>query len=224
MSLGDEFSSSKKPPRGALVEATQMGDEETVKSLLKKGANVNEINPRSPDDGTPLICAASASNTEIARLLIDRGADLEKKNGIGDTALIVAIRGGYTEVVRLLVDKGANVDARNNDGDTALMEASRCNCIQEAQLLVSKGADISIKNNAGRDALDMAVENASLQETEESEILNLLHEVTKSRQIAAAEKARAEAEALAERLHAVAVDRQKQLRERARQKPNFGRK
>ena len=52
--------------------------------------------------------------------LIKDGANLEKKNKIGDTALILASEKGHVEVVKALLDAGAKVDEKNNDGKTAI--------------------------------------------------------------------------------------------------------
>jgi ankyrin repeat protein len=54
----------------ALQKAVHKGDIKKVQELLDKGADVNEWN-----FGTALIWAASENRLEIAKLLIDRGAD-----------------------------------------------------------------------------------------------------------------------------------------------------
>ena len=73
--------------------------------------------------------AASNGNVEIARMLIERGMDVNTKveNGIfkGWTALIRAADNGHTEMVKELVYAGANLYARIEEGGymgyTALM-------------------------------------------------------------------------------------------------------
>jgi hypothetical protein len=81
-----------------------------AKVLLDSGARVNG----SPDAGeTPLHGAASLGCTNVARVLIDNGANLESKAEYPDipdgTPLDYAIHFGMVEVVDLLVQSGAKV-------------------------------------------------------------------------------------------------------------------
>jgi tetratricopeptide (TPR) repeat protein len=90
----------------ALESAVHKGDVKKVKELLDKGANVNEFKY-----GTALMIAAQDGRLEIARLLIDRGADINVQSNMGWTALGLAADGGHTDMVDLLITKGADVDA-----------------------------------------------------------------------------------------------------------------
>ena len=81
--------------------------------LLAAGAPVNG-GPGDPE--TPLITAASYGDAEVARVLVDAGADLETRaaadaGGVpGGTALLHAAVFGMTEVLDLLVAADAVVD------------------------------------------------------------------------------------------------------------------
>ncbi|HQM73974.1 MAG TPA: tetratricopeptide repeat protein [Candidatus Saccharicenans sp.] len=88
-----------------LQKAIQKGDIKKVTELLDKGANINEWN-----FGTPLIMAASSGKLEIAKLLIERGADLNVIGQNGWTALGCAAAEGHSEIVDLLISKGADVE------------------------------------------------------------------------------------------------------------------
>jgi ankyrin repeat protein len=50
----------------------------------------------------------------VARLLVDRGAEVNVKAKDGGTVLYWAASGGHEEMVRLLVDCGADVNAEAN--------------------------------------------------------------------------------------------------------------
>ena len=52
---------------------------------------------------------------ELAKLLLDRGADINMANDLGITPLHLT---RDTEVARLLLERGANANAVNNDGKT----------------------------------------------------------------------------------------------------------
>ncbi|HPB59815.1 MAG TPA: tetratricopeptide repeat protein [Candidatus Saccharicenans sp.] len=88
-----------------LQKAIQKGDIKKVTELLNKGANIDEWN-----FGTPLIMAASSGQLEIAKLLIERGANLNMIGQNGWTALGCAAAEGHSKIVDLLISKGADVE------------------------------------------------------------------------------------------------------------------
>ncbi|KAI9853716.1 MAG: hypothetical protein M1813_001832 [Trichoglossum hirsutum] len=55
-----------------------------------------------------------------ARLLLEKGADLNVKTYDGRTALHLAAEKGHETVVQLLLEKGGAVNAKTYDGQTAL--------------------------------------------------------------------------------------------------------
>ena len=64
----------------------------------------------------PLIVAAMKDRTEVAALLLDRGAGIERKAGwYQNTALHHAVSHESTETVRLLLERGADVNVRSRD-------------------------------------------------------------------------------------------------------------
>ena len=67
---------------------------------------------------------------EIARLLLEKGADVNAHERFGRTALMAAASSGAPEMVQLLLDKGAKVEAKDIYGTTALMIAARRNSVE----------------------------------------------------------------------------------------------
>ena len=57
--------------------------------------------------------------TDIARLLVAKGAGLEVRNAYGATPLITACAVGFSSVVRVLLDSGADATATNDRGRNA---------------------------------------------------------------------------------------------------------
>jgi len=80
---------------------------------------------------------------DIARLLVDRGADVSSAGKNGWTPLHTASRRGYEAIAQLLFDWGANFSAADKDGRTPLHIASERGHEAVAQLLVDWGADVS---------------------------------------------------------------------------------
>jgi len=141
-----------------LLSAAKHGDIDTVKTLLKSGADVNVKNK---DGRTALMEAAFSGHTEIVKLLIAKGADMNAKNKDGGTALIYAAWQGHIEIAKLLIDKSADVNAKDNTGWTALMKATTVNGHTEiVKLLIDKGADI--------DYAIVKFEELSTKDTEEA--------------------------------------------------------
>ena len=125
----------------ALFRAARGGDVPVVKLLIEKGALLELPNE---DDVTPLIVAAgyraSAIDTrgrfrteleafEVARLLLEAGAEANAVESAGQTAIFGAATNGWNTVVQLLADHGADLEhkdaAGNNVVDAAMGRAGR---------------------------------------------------------------------------------------------------
>ena len=89
----------------ALLAACKKNDVKTVALLITAGANVNLANKFG---NTPLFFAVGNGHTEIVKLLIAKGADVNKAdNKYGITPLYRASSKGHTEIVELLKLAGA---------------------------------------------------------------------------------------------------------------------
>ena len=93
---------------------------------------------------TPMSLAAEVANTDILKVLLEVGANVESPNADGQTALLAVARTGNVEAAKLLLDRGATVDANEKfGGQTPLMWASARRHPAMMQLLISKGADVN---------------------------------------------------------------------------------
>ena len=61
--------------------------------------------------------ASSYGHFEIARYLLEQGADRDKANDGGYTSLHLAAYYGHLDIARLLMVYGADLNARDNDGE-----------------------------------------------------------------------------------------------------------
>jgi ankyrin repeat protein len=103
-----------------------------------------------------------AKNVSIATLLIECGAKVEAKNGAGFTLLHMAAWHGYFGIARLLIERDADIDAKDNLGRTPLHLAAKENRVGIARLLIERDADIEAKDGNGRTSLQHAATHYSL--------------------------------------------------------------
>jgi uncharacterized protein len=90
---------------------------EVISTLIRLGSDIN-----ARDKGqswSALAFAARYCSSEICRLLLDAGADIDAVDAFGNTALWRAAIAAKADNVALLVSRGANLDLANHYGHTA---------------------------------------------------------------------------------------------------------
>jgi len=107
-----------EPPSTDIHTATFLGDMDAINQHIRAGSDLNEREPAM--GSTPLITAAVIGKTEVAKALIEAGADVNIQNNQGSTALHTAAFLCRTEIVRLLLDNGADPSLKNIFGSTPL--------------------------------------------------------------------------------------------------------
>ena len=131
---------------------------------IEAGADVN-----AKDDIygiTALMWAAMNGRSEVVKILLDAGADVNAKTEGGTTALMLAAFLDNTEVAKILLNAGANVNARTKDGRTALIEAASEGRVKIVKTLLDAGADVNAKDKDGKRAVDYARKSFSFQGTD----------------------------------------------------------
>ena len=91
---------------------------------------------------TPLYYETRRGHTQVVRLLIEAGADVNLGNSEGRTPLHNAVSGGHCEIVKLLIAAGANLNARAKNVITPLHSAIWGGHLAAAKLLVEAGAKV----------------------------------------------------------------------------------
>jgi ankyrin repeat protein len=155
------------PPDEELTtaEAAAFGRMERLQALLDD--DPSRANEWSDDGFGPLALAIFGGHEECARLLIDRGADLETPSrherirGIRPIHTAAFVRS--VELTRLLLDAGADVNGRGEGGFTGLHSAAQNGDVELVRLLLERGADRTLATEDGRRPADLATgETASL--------------------------------------------------------------
>ncbi|HLJ56181.1 MAG TPA: ankyrin repeat domain-containing protein [Chthonomonadaceae bacterium] len=178
----DRRRASQPPPEisaeARLLEAAKAGDLEAMHGLLDAGCPVD---PRDRLEMTPLLWAINKGHAGVARLLLERGADVHAVNSVGGAAIRIAARRRSADLIALLKEHGARIglpeaatmgdlatlrsmlgagveaDACGPDGDTALMIAAAVGSLEMVTLLLDRGADPErCDYNLGSTALSFA--------------------------------------------------------------------
>lgn len=136
-----------------LMRAVAEDDEESVRLLLRAGAN-----PNAKDKNNTPVMLCGTPSFEIYKMLLEAGADVNAKDAWGETALLRAVSSRKTspKTVQLLLEAGADVNARNFFNDTPLLRAVAIpSAVKTVELLLAHGADPHVKNNFGYTAWAM---------------------------------------------------------------------
>ena len=132
--------------RSPVADAAQGGDRETVRALLKEGADVNAA---QGDGTTALHWAAMKGDAEMVQMLVTAGGSLRATTRLGSyNPLYLAARGGHSAAVATLIAAGADVNAGSATGATPLMLAAAAGDTRTVTMLLEGGAAIDAKDTA----------------------------------------------------------------------------
>lgn len=127
-----------------LHRASQGGSADLVELLLNAGASIDaRTRFRTPMHGreTPLILAARFGHDDVAKLLLDRHADVDLLDANHRSALSHASAAGHAALARRLVGFGSAVDPVDDADRTPLHWAIQGGHVEVAMDLIDAGAD-----------------------------------------------------------------------------------
>lgn len=125
----------------ALAAAALNGNLANVRVLLAHGARVDSR--VALGQLTPLIFAAWRQDPQMAKALLDGGADVNAQDATGATALMWSAYSDYADpaTTEVLLAAGADVRHRNRAGESAFTWARRRGDTAVSRLLLAKGAE-----------------------------------------------------------------------------------
>lgn len=157
LSFGACISNPTCPGCSALETAVADGHADDVRKLLPQ--DKKSIDDPRQGNLTLLQLAARGSNPEIVRMLIERGADVNRHDKSGATPLNTAIRYSSIDVAIELVKQGADVNAIVPDGSSPLSAAAAGKRLDLVKTLVASGAELQRVDGRGETPLFRAAES-----------------------------------------------------------------
>lgn len=169
------------------IEACGNGDVEEVNRLLnsrtpffffKRFLQARFIN--TVHNGKTALCdAAGRRDSNMVRLLLEKGADVELRDESGGTALFRTVTLKFDgDSAKLLLDHGADINTRIPSGFTPLHMATKCGLADGVQFLLRNGAAMDLADGHGRTAISYALELGDRNVVEAFAHTNNAHDVT----------------------------------------------
>ena len=144
-SVSTTISNDIMTPRLAFFLLLEQDGGESVEAIEQfldtSGVSANtsfELFERGGSSALYLVCIQN--RIDLVRLLIRRGADVNKPRRNGTTPLFCAACEGYEAIAKELIAAGADVNHQAHDGRTPLVSAASNNRVKLAKLLIANGA------------------------------------------------------------------------------------
>jgi|SRR5882672_2454429 len=151
LAKGADVDARDNSGRTALMTAANV---QIAQALIARGADVNAKNSRGM---TALSDAVISNRADVAKFLLDRGADPNVNGSLGPVLVDASVRGQVT-IVRALLEKGADPNVKDSTGNTPLIHAAEHRYAAVVEALLDKGADPNGKDRYGQTPLVLAAE------------------------------------------------------------------
>jgi len=127
--------------------------------LIKHGAKVNETDERGI---TPLHVAAGKNRLDVARSLIEQGANVNARDReLGNTPLHYAMGLAFPEMALMLLEAGAQINQANAYGYTPLHYTAKTGCVRVTREMLLHGANPRAVTTFGDSVLDFAINSGN---------------------------------------------------------------
>ena len=134
---------------------------DVVRLLLEAWADL-EWQAEVDDAMRALHYAAREGHLEVARALLEFGAEKEAVSSGGKSPLLWAVTQGHLDIVQLLLDFGALIEASDGEGLRPLHWAAK-GSMEIARVLLDSGAQLEAVGGAGRRPLHVAAFEGHLE-------------------------------------------------------------
>ena len=111
-----------------------------INKYISEGGDINF------QDDNGLTALTVVEKIEIAKILLDNNADINKKGRDGYTPLMMAVRRDNINLVEFFIENNADLNMYDPEGNTALIVAAQNHKYDIFELLLKNGADSSINS------------------------------------------------------------------------------
>jgi ankyrin repeat protein len=149
----------------SIFDIARSGSVEELYQAMQTNKTI--IDSKNESGYTPLILACYKRNNSVAKMLIEKGCDINYVSEMG-SALMACSVNGNNEIALFLLNNNCNVNLTDGNGTTALMYAVQFGNIELVKALLAAKADKSKLDKNGKTAFEYAVFSGN------NEITNLL--------------------------------------------------
>lgn len=118
------------------LKAVKIGDLELVKFLIENYGIPLELADK--DGRTSLYMAFMEKDLELAKYLIEKGADIQKSNKSGTRVFDMLLRIGDMELIEEFISKGCELNYKNSKNVTTLHWAASSNNIELVKRILTE--------------------------------------------------------------------------------------
>jgi ankyrin repeat protein len=163
-----QYVHARAGPYGTPLHAALHEGHVEVYRLLLQHCRDENVDVQDFQGQTTFHVAASDGLLEVIQMLLERNAEINIRDNVGETPLHgileyinykVADSDSFFDVIQFLLKHGADVDAQNDAHWTPLHRASCCGSIRATELLLGHNANVHARNNEGRTALHYAMQS-----------------------------------------------------------------
>jgi len=157
---------AKEWGQSALWECASKGHIKLLQFMLNCGIQLNahiEVPENQLNKCTLLHLASYCGQVEVVRLIVNRGADINIRDAINNTALHYAAESCSVGIIKFLIDKGLSVNLTNTENSTPLHISVQFGHLEATKTLVGKGATMDNTNEYGVTALMIAAIHCKLE-------------------------------------------------------------
>lgn len=101
--------------------------------------------------------------TSVAKLLIEKGIDIQVVNNSGYDAFLYSVKLNFTKLAELLIEKGTDIKRKNMNGQNALILSAKAGNYQLSKLLLDKGLKVNTVDNEGNTPLILAILSENME-------------------------------------------------------------
>jgi len=134
---------------------TSKANELQLQILMMKTMGLDMANPKIEEELEKNVFHEMSRMTEMAAVLIDAGADINKESVLG-TPLMNAVTNRWNiDIINLLIKYGADINKQDKNGRTALFYAFSSGNDDIVSLLIQAGANTEITDKDGKTYMEL---------------------------------------------------------------------